>query len=543
MEQLLADILKFIEKHPYDKSAYRDYLSAAKGLDTHDGGQEFRKLCRYANQTCTTVSDSREFYTLWERSLCYDAEADFDSYLMYVEHRKAPEKQFYSPRRRYLYPVVQAYQAVEDGQVDLLVVELIKRAGKSQLGINFCDWISGKRPNKSILMEGTGDDLVKSFYNGCLEYLQQPSDYAYYDVFPDSPLVQTNADTKIINLRDKSRFPTIMCRSIDARQVGLSEATNLLYLDDCVEGRLEAQNRLLLDRKWEVISGDVLGRKIEGTPIVVCGTRYSLYDPISHLIDAGLERGWRVKEIKVPALDPITDESNYEFELDGKKIFTTQFFRDQRDILSAEQWESEFQQEPFEAKGLVLPPAELNYYYELPQDYEPDYIMAVGDTAEGGGDSVAVPIGAIYGNDVYIIDVVFDNSPPDVTKPLCAQKLIDNKVGSSVWESNSAGAYYARDVEELVKKKGGKCGFRTKRTISNKATRIELASDNIKRNFYFKDPSMYAKNSQYGLFMKEATSYTRSGKNAHDDAIDALSLFENELRATGSTIELVRRFF
>ncbi len=66
-----------------------------------------------------------------------------------------------------------------------------------------------------------------------------------------------------------------MCRSIDARQVGLSEATNVLYLDDCVEGREEAKNRQRLDDKWEVISGDIMGRAIEGTPMVFTGTRYS----------------------------------------------------------------------------------------------------------------------------------------------------------------------------------------------------------------------------------------------------------------------------
>ena len=53
-------------------------------------------------------------------------------------------------------------------------------------------------------------DLVKSFYLGCLEYLQTPSDYHFYDIFPESKLVQTNADTKILNLLHKSRFPTVM---------------------------------------------------------------------------------------------------------------------------------------------------------------------------------------------------------------------------------------------------------------------------------------------------------------------------------------------
>lgn len=69
-------------------------------------------------------------------------------------------------------------------------------------------------------MEGTGDDLVKSFYLGCLEYMTTPSDYHFYDIFPESKLVQTNADTKIINLLHKSPFPHGNVPSIDARQVG-----------------------------------------------------------------------------------------------------------------------------------------------------------------------------------------------------------------------------------------------------------------------------------------------------------------------------------
>lgn len=41
--------------------------------------------------------------------------------------------------------------------------------------------LSGKYPDRATLMEGTGDDLVKSFYLGCLEYLTLPSDYHFYD--------------------------------------------------------------------------------------------------------------------------------------------------------------------------------------------------------------------------------------------------------------------------------------------------------------------------------------------------------------------------
>lgn len=400
----------------------------------------------------------------------------------------------------------------------------------SQTEINFVNMLSGKFPDRSTLMEGTGDDLVRSFYNGCIEYLQSPNEYLFYDVFPEARLVQTNADTKIINLKSKSRFPTIMCRSIDARQVGLSEATNALIMDDCVEGREEAKNRQRLDDKWEVISGDIMGRAIEGTPMVFTGTRYSLYDPIGRIQEHAQREGWSWRAIEVPALDPITDESNYEYVREGKRVFTTAYFREQRALLSAEQFESEFQQQPFEAKGLLFPEKELNYFFELPVDRDPDTVIAVADPAESGSDATSMPVAKVYGSEVYIVDVVFDDAPPEVTKPECATCLIRNGVGTAVFESNNAGTYFARDVDQLVRARGGSVAIRTKRTISNKQTRIEFASDNIKKNFYFKHPSTYERGSQYWAFMKEVTTYVRTGKVPHDDAPDSLSLLENELR-------------
>ena len=355
-------------------------------------------------------------------------------------------------------------------------------------------------------------------------------------------MVQTNADTKTVNLKSKSRFPTIMCRSIDARQVGLSEATNVLYLDDCVEGREEAKNRQRLDDKWEVISGDIMGRAIEGTPMVFTGTRYSLYDPIGRVQEHAQREGWAWRAIEIPALDLVTDESNYEYEREGKKVFTTAYFREQRELLSAEQFESEFQQQPFEAKGLLFNKDELNYFFELPKDRDPDTIIAVGDTAESGSDSTSMPVAMIYGSDVYIVDVVFDDSPAEVTKPECAKCLIENKVASAVFESNNAGQYYARDVDQIIRERGYSVGIRTKRTISNKQTRIEFASDSIKKNFYFKHPSTYKRGSQYWNFMKEVTTYTRSGKVPHDDAPDSLSLLENEIRMlSGGKVEVFKR--
>lgn len=543
-EKLSGSIRAVIDRRPGDNGAYSDLFSLCREWETEDfsAAHKVNKELLALSADQVVRGGGAKFYEQWRRCLLFEAPHDFDSFMTYIELDRKPEKRFYAPRKHYLRPMVQGFQDVLDGKLRLLTISMPKRAGKSQTGINFVNMLSGKFPDRSTLMEGTGDDLVKSFYNGCLEYLTVPNEYLFYDVFPDARLVQTNADTKTVNLKSKSRFPTIMCRSIDARQVGLSEATNVLYLDDCVEGREEAKNRQRLDDKWEVISGDIMGRAIEGTPMVFTGTRYSLYDPIGRVQEHAQREGWAWRAIEIPALDLVTDESNYEYEREGKKVFTTAYFREQRELLSAEQFESEFQQQPFEAKGLLFNKDELNYFFELPKDRDPDTIIAVGDTAESGSDSTSMPVAMIYGNAVYIVDVVFDDSPAEVTKPECAKCLIENKVASAVFESNNAGQYYARDVDQIIRDRGHSVGIRTKRTISNKQTRIEFASDNIKKNFYFKHPSTYKRGSQYWNFMKEVTTYTRSGKVPHDDAPDSLSLLENEIRMlSGGKVEVFKR--
>lgn len=576
-----SEILKHVKKDPFDDQPRQDYFELCRAWfaeweaasrkkmfhqyqitgATNKVGRytefnhpaqlhnrkDFRPLLTTALQRAVENRDwaaAERLDSMLFKSLLFGAPHFFEDYLNAVEYGKPYDKRFYAPRQHYLHRYTQAYQDVLEGKLHFLSVSMPKRAGKSQMGINFVNMLSGRKPNRSTLMEGTGDDLVQSFYKGCLEYLDAESEYHFYDIFPSAKLVQTYADRKTFNLDKKSRFPTVMCRSIDARQVGLSEATNLLYLDDCVEGREEAKNRQRLDDKWEVISGDIIGRAIEGTPIVICGTRYSLYDPIGRLQETARKSGWKWKAIETPALDPVTDETNFEYMRDGKPVFTTAFFREQREILCAEQWESEFQQQPFEAKGLLFNKDELNYFFELPVGREPDTIFAACDTADKGADFTSMPIVAIYDQEAYLIDVVFDDAPPTVTKPECAKALRDNHVASAVFESNNAGSYFARDVEQLLKGMGYTCSIRTKRTISNKETRIEFASDNIIKKFYFRHPSTYKAGGQYDQFFKQLTTYVRQGKVPHDDAPDSLAMLENEIRMRiGSQIEVVSRTF
>ncbi len=464
-----------------------------------------------------------------------------DSFFYYIEiDEKDPFKRFYFPRRKVLQPVVGAYQEVYDGKLDFLSVSQPKRTGKTTGGLRLAMMMGGREPDGSIFGVGKGEGLVKRFYGGLLQGFETESTYKrFLSVFPEAVKIgdkdYKSAENLSIDLKSKNIFPTFTCRPIDGAIVGCTEANVLVYIDDCVKNHEEARNRDRLEFLCEKVTDDVLGRRLEGTPIIIQGTKYSLYDPITALQNKADELGWRWREVAPPALDPITDESNWEIYRKDKKglrkIFTTDYYRKERKLVSEETWESEFQQAPFEAKGRMFAESELNYFEELPVDREPDAIMAACDSADKGDDSCSMPVGYVYGNEVYIVDVVFDNAGTQFTKPECANMLIKHNVKTVTFESNSAGEYFGRDVMEIVKDNGGRCSARFKFNCTNKITRMENARDNIIRDYYFRDFKKMDRQSQYYKFMKELTTMTRSGKVPHDDAPDSIALFENEMRS------------
>ena len=425
-EVMIRNAKQWLDRSPDDVQIYSDILSLMYG-QIKDGLDEYHgRNIAFRDEIIAAMrrigkSDFKKLERLnrlYRQSLLMSAKVDFDSFMLYIESNRAPEDQFYLPRRKVLRPIVSAFQMVHDNKLDLLTVSQPKRTGKTTIGTWFVLFRAGNAPNGSSVCSGAGDSLVKSFYNGMLEVLTAKDKYLYYDVFPDSQLVSTNADEKTFNLKEKKRFATVTCRPIDGQITGSTEATpdGLIYLDDCVKNEEEAVNRDRLDFLWNKVRGDVLGRRLQGCPIVAQGTRYSLYDPIGRLQEIAPSMEWRTKIVEIPALDPVTDESNFEVTIKGKKMFTTEYYRHERELVTEMQWESQFQQQPFEAKGRLFPEDQLNRFFQLP-DKEPDAILAACDTAEKGSDSVMMPVGYIYGDDVLIPDCASKSAGSHFTLP------------------------------------------------------------------------------------------------------------------------------
>jgi predicted phage terminase large subunit-like protein len=554
----IASFSKLLKENPKDIRLAEALLSACANATAKDDGSyetktveaeyafkkgmEVYNACLFNAANARDIDNKRKWLVLTKSSLLFLAHKYFDSFMLYLEFDRRPDKRFYAPRKNQLKPIVDGFQDVADGKVDLLTVSQPKRTGKTTLGLLFVIWRAGMQPDKSCFLVGRGDSLAKSFYDGCLTFLQDKAEYNYWDVFPGHALSATNAEQRTIDLDSRHRFPTIMCNSIDSQITGRTEASNLLYCDDLVIGADDARNKDRLDNLWDKVRSDCLGRRKEHVPIIAQGTRFSIYDPIGHLIDIAPEMGWRTKVIEVPALDYKTDESNFYYKYGMG--FSTEYYRNERKLVTDLQWESEFQQRPIEEKGVVFGKSDLQYYDKLPENVDWDAILAVIDPSEGKGDFTSMVVAFVSGVDVYIEDVVYSQALPEVNAPKCGIMCVKHGVKVCQVESNANGLLFAEKVENQINGMGGRTSVRTKRTTANKQTKIILASDNIRNHFWFKNPNYLSNASEYAHFLRDTWSYSQVSRNQHDDSVDSLAMMENMIaNLTTGKVQAFKRPF
>ena len=495
MEQLLKTILKQIEKKPFSYQTHLDLYGmskeAMKDEKTQQLGIDYLKtlssLCEKAiRDTKLSDDDLRDIFALHKRVCLALAPYDFDSYLLYVEWNRQPDKKFYPPRRRVLKQVVDCLQELADDKLDLLSISLPPGSGKTTLAIFFLTWLAGKIPNEPMLTGSHSNSFVRGVYDEVLRILDPNGDYLWHDVFPGLSVSNTNAKDCRIDIDKRQRFETLEFTSIGTGNAGLYRAATLLYCDDLVSGIEVALSKERLDKLWETYTTDLRQRKIgDKCKELHIATRWSVHDVIGRL---EMEYGDsdRAKFIVIPALDE-NDKSNFDYAYGVG--FTTKFYHEQRNIMDEASWRALYMNEPIEREGLVYSADELRRYFELPKE-DPDAIIGICDTKDKGTDYAFLPVAYVYGQDYYIDDCVCDNGLPNVVDARLTEILVRDKVKSCRFESNSAGRRVAEKIQDEVKKKNGVTHITTKFTTANKETKIIVNSAWVKEHCLFKDASL-----------------------------------------------------
>ena len=422
---------------------------------------------------------------------------------------------FYVDGRHHLFELCNTLQEFYESDEHVLVVNLPPRFGKSRTAQLLVEWILGKDQTVKI-MTGSYNEMLsiqfaKSVRNSIQEQRADENRIIYSDIFPS---VRIKAGEGSMNLWSlEGGHNNYLATSPNASATGFG--CQLMIIDDLLKNAKEAYNEIAKDQQWHWFTDTMLSRLETGGKIIVIMTRWATDDLAGRIIERFSEIGRKIRHINLKAkLDDgtmlcpaILSEEDYNFK---QKTIDTAIFN------------ANYQQEPVNIKGCLY--SGFKTYTKIPVDHRGralfEKIRAYTDTADSGGDYFCSIAYGVYQNEAYVLDVLYTQEPMEITEPAQAKMLIENNVNVADIESNNGGRGFARNVEAILRNSGhNKCRIQWFHQSENKIARILSNATWCLDHIYF--PVNW--HDRWREFYEHLHAYQREGKNAHDDAEDALT--------------------
>lgn len=440
-----------------------------------------------------------------------EARNDFWAYCLYMD------PSFFS-RRHFLKRVADAFMRVyasySDGIIYRLAVSMPPRAGKSYITSLFISWMFGNFPEESVMRNTCADPLYNKLSYDTRDIVRSRK---YREIFPN---IKLKADKQNVHgwSVEGARQVSYFGAGVGGTIIGFG-ASMLAVTDDLYKSLEDALSDNNNEKTWSWKQGTHDSR-IEGNCCSIdIGTRWSATDVLGRM-EESRDGKYYNEIIRIAALDD-NDRSFCE------DVHTSEYYQELRAETEDSIWMAEYQQEPFEAKGLLFPKSTLKRFKIADiKGRVPDGIIGATDVADEGDDYFSSPFSPVFGTELFITDILFTKDAVEITGPRLSQMVIDIKPDQMRIESNNGGKIFANDVRRLVKEndKLNKCIIQARPTTKNKSTRILMKSGWIKAHCHFLDESEYTKGSDYWWFMQWLCKYKKEGDNAHDDAPDSLTI-------------------
>lgn len=400
--------------------------------------------------------------------------------------------------RPFLKEIAQAFQEVADGEIKTLSVSLPPRAGKSYITTLFCAWILGKYPTESVMRNTCSARLAEKLSYDARDVVKSER---FAKVFPLVTLSKDKASVSGWNT-NQSKQVGYFGQGVGGTIIGFG-ASKLAITDDLFRSMEDAMSETIREKthSWKEATHD--SRKETGCAEIDIGTRWTRDD----IIGKNAEQGYYDKQIVVPALIEIDGELRSFCE----SVMTTEEYLLKKEKTRGEIWMAEYMQQPVDIKGRLF--ENLRTFKDIDAvKKHTQGAFAYIDVADEGGDYLCMVVGHIVAKDVYITDVVFTKANVDVTIPMCAKLLDENKVSYCRIETNGMGAIFIKMLRDMTKTPLLKVN-----NNQNKDTRIIMNSSYVLRKFRFLDGQI----GEYGQFINNLKAYQKEGKNKNDDAPDA----------------------
>jgi hypothetical protein len=270
-------------------------------------------------------------------------------------------------------------------------------------------------------------------------------------------------------------------------------------------------------------------------PEIHIATRWSTGDVIGRLIDIyGEINSDRIRIINIPCYDANGDSN---FKYDYGKGFDKEYYEQLQRSEDPVIFGAKYLGQPIERDGLVFTEDTLTYYNELPGE-EPDRIIAYADVSHGGEDYFSLPVGYVYGNEVYIEDVWFENKfgGDDYSRPKVCDIVKRNLVQRLGIEKNNGGDFFCTLIEQDLRKQDYRCNITTHNAPTNKSKRDRIlacqneikgiATEDNSYRVYFKSREARKNNPQYCAAMHQLFKWNQNANmqnKQHDDFPDSLA--------------------
>jgi predicted phage terminase large subunit-like protein len=426
------------------------------------------------------------------------------------EYCKLLAPDFYKEDRLYLKDLCTQLQNFIESDEKVIVINMPPRHGKSRTATLLVEWLFGINPKLKVMTGSYNETLSTTFAKQVRDTIWEEKTegiLSYSDIFPNTKIKYGEASASKWAL-EGSNQTNYLATSPKGTATGFG--CNIMVIDDLIKSSAEAYNDNILLSHQDWFNNTMLSRTENGFKLIIIMTRWATNDLAGYI----LKNYQNVRHINYKALqengsmlcDEVLNAADYAFKI--KSI--------SKEIISAN-----YQQEPMDIKGRLY--TQFKTYTTKP---EFKYLLNYTDTADTGDDFLcSVNYGVTFSGEYYILDILYTKSPMEVTEPQTAKMLTKDKIGCALIESNNGGRGFARNVQRELKQLGNShTNVQWFHQTQNKQARIFSNSASVMANVYYPENWL----DRWAEFAESMLRYQKEGKNAHDDAPDAITgVYEN----------------
>lgn len=419
-----------------------------------------------------------------------------------------------------------------DGEIPRLIVSMPPQHGKTESSSRRLPaYILGRNPDKKIAIASYSQTFARKIGRDVRRIM---ADEKYRYIFPDSRLAEPR-DKGYTNSADEAEVVDAHGSLILAgRGAGLTGMPlDCLIIDDLYKNSEEANSPIVRESVIDWYKTVAETRLHNDSQQLIVFTRWHQDDIVGWLEKKGMvedlvspdQIGGFPNEkwlrINFPSLK-IGSPTQFDPRENGEALWPKRHSRkrlEDKRLQDSEVFESLYQGNPRPLKGLLYA-AGFETYDSVPEKIHDR--IAYFDTADQGKDYLCGICACVdTSGDIYVTDVLYTQSPAEVTEKQSAKMIIETNTSLAWFESNSGGRSYARNVERIIttdynRRSPVKWFSQTKnkeaRILTNAATltqRVKFPHDWHKRWPEFHSAMM--------SFKKVFRS------NTHDDAPDTLT--------------------